>query len=181
MGFTYYYNINNKIEKVSALNKLVNDSTASTEDKTKLIEIRKEVLNRKSIPEEIGDHVYSFVTTSLRSQKGTQPTAVANNSKNELLFLISTSGLYVASIMFLIPFGLINLASTKLRDRFNFFMGLAGVVLLLCIITLFGNFLLGFIPQIGHGWGWNYGLNALIQFSVFSFFIGAFIKLAKSS
>ena len=101
-GFSYYYNKNRQLEQLEAIKILLSDSTLTTETRQKLVVLESHVLDRKSII----DYSLSFLKNiSLASSKQSQNT-INNNPKiirNNIWFLLSTSGIYILTTILVVP------------------------------------------------------------------------------
>lgn len=59
LSFTFSYNNGNKIEQVEGINKILNDSTLTMSEKNKLLILRKNIINHKTLK----DKTYDFLTS----------------------------------------------------------------------------------------------------------------------
>ncbi len=184
-GFTYYYNISNKLEKISAINLILKDSTITANNKLELTRIREEVLERVTIPEAIADRVSNAYAqlkkTNLNAHEdkaaSTQSIAIVS-PRSSTWFLLSTSGLYIILVIVLLPVGLIAVMQTK--EALNGILGLFVVAFVMYGIGAFNYYVLNLLPQFGNSWAWNYALNAVIQISLLALLSLTYIRINKT-
>jgi len=74
LGFSFYYNTNQKINEISIINELLKDSTFSSDEKIQLDSLRHLVLLRKSF----SDRISLFVNGIFNQDK--HPSAITNTS-----------------------------------------------------------------------------------------------------
>ena len=111
-GFTYYYNMRNKIEQLKQINSIKQDPITSRETKIYLSLIENDVVSRKSNIDIAWNYVNtlynSFKSNSLINSKH----AVKNNNiqiseirstRNEFWFLLTSSGFFILTTLIGIP------------------------------------------------------------------------------
>jgi hypothetical protein len=160
-GFSYYYNKNRQLEQLESIKILLSDSTLTTETRQKLVVLESHVLDRKSIM----DYSLSFFKNiSLTSSKPSQNT-INNNGKiirNNIWFLLSTSGVYILTTIFVVPVLFIT-------DRKTPFWKLLASMIVFVVVMFFTswfNYWLfdKIIPdKLWGSWTWNYIINFLLQ------------------
>lgn len=160
-GFSYYYNKNRQLEQLETIKILLSDSTLTVETRQKLVVLESHVLDRKSI---IDYSLSFFKNISLTSSKQSQDT-INNNPKiirNNIWFLLSTSGIYILTTIFVVPVFLIT-------DRKTPFWKLFASMLIFTIVMfvtswffywLFDNIL---PDRLFGSWTWNYIVNFILQ------------------
>lgn len=182
-GFTYYYNINNKIEKTSAINKLLQDSTTSKDNRAVLVRMRDDILNRQTAVEsavQLVSNTYKRLNYNSHkeqsSAKGKEELVVKIPERNNTWFLISSSGIYAAALITIIP--LILFYGFQTPEPVNFFTGAVISGAVLYSLAAFNYYTFGLIPIIRNNWSWNYALNFLLQVA-FLFIMGLIIVRSK--
>jgi hypothetical protein len=170
-GFTYYYNIHNKSEKIKEINELLKDSTITGVEKSTLINIRSEVLYRQTIVEIAAEKIadaYSYLKTKTfhkkQPQQNTEKPGRLMAARNNFWFLMSTSGLYIIVLLIAVP--AILLASFQSGQAFNALIGAILIIAIFYSISAFFYYAFGLIPRIAENWAWNYVLNFVLQITL---------------
>jgi len=79
LGFSFYYNVNQKISRISTINELLKDSTISSEEKNQLDSLRHLVLLHKSF----SDRIFLFINGVFNQDK--HPSVTTNTSNIKLI------------------------------------------------------------------------------------------------
>ncbi len=167
MGFSFYYNVDKKIELINKLNTTLKDSSIDSSTRSYAINLRQKITTRQD-----------FITQSFSFFRG-KPNSVKNNQtsnppaiaipkevaiKSNFWFHLTSSGLYYVFALFLIPFTLVNDKKQSIEQRIG--IAIVGPILI-ASIGLFFYWLYSLIPQISSTtWAWNYLINTLLQFSL---------------
>lgn len=189
-GFNYYYNMNNRIEKINSINQILKDSLITGNEKTQLITMRSEILNHKntinSSLDNIGDAYNALKLKISSNQKnnvkhsesvGSSHSTIKRPERNDFAFLITSSGIYLFIIFIIFPVGVFTaLKSGKLFDTA---VGMAALSIMLAIPASISYYMFGLIPIIGNNWGWNYALNCLLQMGLLTI-LGVSINSASN-
>lgn len=160
-GFSFYYNKERQLDQLKSISLLLKDSAISADTKTKLVALEQQTLERKTIV----DYSLSFLKKiSWTSSKQSQNT-INNNPKiirNEFLFFISSSGLYVLVIMLTVP---IILLTDKKTPFFKLIATLLISIIIMGFTAWFNYWLFDkLIPaRLFGSWTWNYVANFLLQ------------------
>jgi len=160
-GVSFYYNNQRQLDQLKSVSVLLKDTSLTSETRTKLIELERQTLDRKTII----DYSLSFLQNiSFTSSKTSQNTTNnnANPIRNDFWFLISASGLYILVTVFVVPVLL-------LTDKKTPFLKLLASMIMFTIVMIFTcwfNFWLfdKIIPDRVFGsWTWNYIINFVLQ------------------
>jgi len=183
-GFTYYYNISNKIEKAASINKLIGDSSISLNNKMLLISMRNEVLSRETVIETV-ERKASFMYNKLKANASNdkenslpnqQPERRNMPARSGFWFVISSSGIYIIFTLITIPFILVS--SVRTSDYFNFLLGSIAALGAFYGMAAFNYYVFGLIPLIGGNWVWNYLINFILQVTILGL-IGVLLSRSK--
>ena len=167
LGFTYFNNIQRKIEQTKAISEILKDSTLTRDTKVKLIEIQQDLLNRESLVTHLSNLVkfepWNTPDTVFINSKGVIiHRHYSITSKNQNWHILSSGGLFLI-FGFVMTFSvLFNSDSEHLS-----MIGSSGAIFITWVLMIascaFFTYLLGFIPRMGETWVFNYLLNAAIQ------------------
>lgn len=167
-GFTYYYNLNNKIEKATAINKLLQDSINSKDNRIVLMKMRDDVLNRQTVIEstiQTVSNTYKKLNYNLHENASStdlkKNPSIDTPDRNNFLFVISSSGIYVLLLILIVP--LVIIFGFRTTETLNFFTGAIISSAVLYSLAALNYYVFGLIPLIRNNWGWNYILNAVLQ------------------
>ncbi|SDX75200.1 hypothetical protein [Flavobacterium degerlachei] len=163
-GFSHYYNKERQLEQLKSISVLLKDTTLAKLTRLELISLQKETFNRKNLV----DHSLSFIKY-MRSTNNESNSNVTNTAKmpprNDVWFLLSTSGIYILVTLLLIPILL-------LTDKTTPFLKLIATLIIFGIVMFFTswfNYWLfdKIIPDMLFGsWIWNYIINFMIQIAL---------------
>lgn|SRR5690554_3194834 len=160
-GFSYYYNKNRQLEQLETIKILLSDSTLTSETRQKLIVLETHVLERKSII----DYSLTFLKNiSLTNSKQSEATKNNNGKiiRNNIWFLMSTSGIYILTTILVVPVFLF-------MDKKTPFLKLLASMIVFVIVMFFTswfNYWLfdKIIPdRLWGNWTWNYIINFILQ------------------
>lgn len=160
-GFSYYYNNQRKLDQLVSIKNILNDTTLTSETRHKLVVMQSKVFERKNI----FDCSLSFLKNiSLSSSKNNQTTIKNKDSiiRNDIWFLISTSGFYILVTILVVPIMLFT-------DKNTPFWKLLASIIMFVIIMFFTSWFMYWlldkiIPDDLFGsWTWNYIINSVIQ------------------
>jgi len=153
LGFTYYYNLGQKVNLIEKIEKAKSSKELSLNHKKKLIELEEEVINRKNVFTQCND----YLSQQLFSKK---PIKQAPQKERSLLTHILTSSI-VWIILFL--FVLVAIFFDKDENDSDTILGIVLVSFLLIGLAFVFQWALGYIPIIFGNPTYNYFLNAIIQ------------------
>lgn len=161
IGFSYYYNKQRQLEQLKSITELLSDTTLNTETRARLITLRNQTFDRKNLI----DYSLSFLK-NIASIDNKQSQSITKNDtkiiRNNIWFLISSSGLYILVTIFVVPVLL-------LTDRRTPFLKLLASMIIFIFIMFFTawfNYWLfdKLIPDKVFGsWTWNYLINFSLQ------------------
>ena len=173
VGVSFYYNKQRQLDQLKSISLLLKDTTLTAYTRAKLISIERQTLDRKTI---IGQSLSFLQNISWTSQ--THPNKIINNNanpiRNDIWFLISSSGLYILVAILFLPIMLI-------LDKKTPFLRLIATLLTFTVIILFTawfNFWLfdKIIPDNLFGsWTWNYIANFILQIGL----VFAYLAVSK--
>lgn len=154
-SFSYYFNISRKTEQMTKINSLIQDETISKYDEAKLVHLRTELFDHKSLFEK--DYIQIF---SIPFKDGRNPW-----------FHFVSVNVFLLLVMFILPL-IILVEKDNDLDTILIMVFIVEPFLLLCcwvIATIFSK-----IPLLGNPW-WNYGLN-FISNLIFTGFVNVSLK-----
>lgn len=161
IGFTHYYNNQRKLEQLESIANLLKDPNISESTKTQLKELEYSTFKRQDIIDQSSSFLKNIEWTSSNASQNK-----INNSgkiiRNNLWFLLSTSGIYILITIILVPVMLIT-------DKQTAFLKLLASMFIFSVIMFFTswfNYWLfdKIIPdQLFGNWTWNYIINFLLQ------------------
>ena len=160
-GFSYYYNNQRKLDQLESIKNLLKDTTLTTETKQKLTVIQSKVFERKNI----FDYSLSFFRNiSLTSSKNNQTTIKSKGSiiRNDIWFLMSTSGFYILVTILVVPILLFT-------DKKTPFWKLLASMIMFVIVMFFSSWFMYWLldkiipDELFGSWTWNYIINFIIQ------------------
>lgn len=173
LGFSYYYNIEKKVEQVQKLNSLIKDPTTDSTTKSFAIVLRSEILERENMI----NHVVLFFrnmkwsqSKDIQTNKNKTTQAIINTvEKNSFWFHLSAGGLYYLLSLLMIPIMVFTDKNTSLPQRIA--TGILAGAVFFSLGWLF-YWLCTFIPQISSvTWFWNYTINFILQLFILGLLI----------
>lgn len=177
LGFSYHYNLTNKIETLKKLNDIIRDPTTDSITKSFAINERINVIERTDVFS-LSLKLFKGKTTKLpkRRVEDSISKTESNSSlvRSNFWFNTSAGGLYFLLALITIPIVIFTEKSQPISQRL--FVG---------TVTSVSMFLMGFfllwlcnlIPQIStNTWLWNYILNSTIQVTIVILFFFFAIK-----
>jgi len=170
LGFTYYYNLGQKINLIEKIEKTKSSKELNPDHKKILIELEEEIINRKHVFTQCND----YLSHLLFSEK--QIKQEAQKERSLLAHILSSSIIWI--VLFLIVFVAI-LVDKDENDSETIWGIVIGLILLVFLAFIF-QWALGFLPVIFGNPIYNYILNAIIQIGftiliiwLFNKFVGA--------
>ena len=175
LGFSYYYNISNKVNILEKLNITIKDSSLTMKDKSLLKDVRSNLINHQSLK----DCIWNFFTT---------PNSILSENKSQYLFHYLSSTFFVLAMMIAVFFiGLkaffnsFSIMSQIFKaDPFEILIKLIGVEVGLYLIALLESKVLSYLPLIFNNVIYNYIANILINI-VLLIFVGVIIPDKKTA
>jgi len=160
-GFSYYYNKNRQLEQLETIKILLSDSTLTSETRQKLIVLETHVLERKSII----DYSLTFLKNiSLTNSKQSEATKNNNGKiiRNNIWFLMSTSGIYILTTILVV---LVFLFMDKKTPFLKLLASMIVFVIVMFFTSWFNYWLFDkIIPdRLWGNWTWNYIINFILQ------------------
>lgn len=159
-SFSYNYAINSRVNNARNITELIKDDSLAPGSKEALVRLREEVLAHKTSR----DYVAGFMKDLFSADNHKDDIEVTTSGKparNESWHLISSAGIYLLSILLLVPVILFYSNLDRVMQRIVSALGFT--VLVLSIVYLhYKAFEL--LPDMLFGsWTWNYIANALLQ------------------
>lgn len=172
LGFTYYYCMDKKISHVERLNTMIKDSSTDSLGRRYAWEMREQVVGRR--PYYL--LFFSFLSESMASKSMKQAMnppkidtttnmAATVSIRNDLLFILSSSGLYFILGLIGLPVMIADKKSDLTMPR-KVVAGIA-MLILFSFIGWFYFWLTDLIPAVWGKWWINYILNIILQFAPF--------------
>lgn len=157
IGFSHYYNNQRKLDQLKSISVLLDDPFLSIQTKSELLELEKQTFKRKNII----DYSIYLINNISWSEKSKIEESVSIK-RNDIWFLISTSGLYILVTIIVVPVLL-------LTDKKTPFSKLLASMIMFAIVMFFTswfNYWLfdKIIPDRVFGnWTYNYIINFVLQ------------------
>lgn len=158
-GFSHYYNKQRQLDQLNSISVLLNDTLLSNETKKELVELEKQTFKRKNII----DYSLTFINNiSWTSQTSTKAKNEIIIERNEIWFLVSSSGLYIIVTIFVVP---VILLTDKKTPFFKLIASMIMFVIVMFFTCWFNYWLFDIIipKKVFGSWTWNYILNFVLQ------------------
>jgi len=169
LSFSYYYNTSNKIEQISELNKLLENSTLKLSEERKLQNLRSQIIDRKTWK----DRSWDFISQMNFSSESENSTEYSFEKSKEIIqersywWHFGTSSWVWIILILMMPIVFII-------DKSNSFVQTIGILLLIepLLIGFAWIFakVFSFIPILFGNPNYNYVLNAILCFGIFGLF-----------
>ena len=170
LGFTYYYNIKNKVEQIKAISEILHDSTLSPEVKKQVSLFSLRVFRCKNIFERTFAYAntrYDILRTYFANRDNKAVVIITNKGdsiilsktplpRNDFLFLMTGAGIFVLLAVLIVPICLYLGLDQGLGTGVSAFIILVGgfgfisliLYLILSLVSVFKNTCI-----------WNYMIN----------------------
>jgi len=166
LGFTYYYNLGQKINLIEKIEKTKSSKELNPDHKKILIELEAEIINRKNV----FTQCYDYLSHLLFSEK--QIKQEAQKERSLLVHILSSSIIWIVLFLFFFVAILVDKDENDSETIWGIVIGLILLVFLAFIFQL----ALGFLPIIFGNPTYNYFLNAIIQIGFVILIIWLFNK-----
>jgi len=168
LGFSYYYRINKKVENFERLTQIISNEKTDSTSRAQAMALRDVIMCKEpsyfSLLNLFVKLCKSISTNKRQVVKTTVTTTniAANVSmRNEILFFVSSSGIYAIIGVMMIPIILFSRRQPIIPRIASAII----VILIFGFVTTSLYALTDFIPIILNKWAFNYIVNALIQLS----------------
>jgi len=165
-SFSYYYNTSQKVTQIKEINEGLKDSTFSVSDKEKLIKLRTDIIEHKTLKDKLYDYLTNLnFETNYEKPLGTKDTSKTVEKKaerNPNIHLITSAWWLVLTIGIMIIFSIYELF-TDIRGFFNIILGFAFIGGFAYLIALILSKIFSFIPLIDNNPTYNYILNVILS------------------
>tara|TARA_R110001606_G_C15298763_1_gene642349 strand:- start:181 stop:849 length:669 start_codon:yes stop_codon:yes gene_type:complete len=162
-SFSYYYNTSQKITQVNKINEVLKDSTFSVLEKKKLIKLRTDIIEHKTLKDKSYDYLTNLnFETSEGDHSKIIETVKSEAQRNSRIHFITSSWWLILSFgifAIAIPFLLL----TQKRDIFNTLLGFIFIEGFAYLIALLLSKIFSFIPLIDNNPIYNYILNVILS------------------
>jgi hypothetical protein len=161
IGFSYYYNKQRQLEQLKSITELLADTTLTTDTRAKLVTLQNQTFDRKNIIDYSSSFLKNIASTD---NKQSQNTTKADTKiiKNNIWFLLSSSGLYILVTIFVVPVLL-------LTDRKTPFLKLLASMIIFILVMFFTSWFNYWLfdkllpDKLFGSWNWNYIINFVLQ------------------
>ena len=159
-SFSYYYNTSQKVTQIKEINEGLKDSTFSDSEKKKLLKLRNNIIEHKTLKDKTYDYLTNLNFET--SDEETRETAELEAKRNPRIHFITSAWWLVLS------FGIfaIVLPFVLLTDRKDFLTTILGFAIMGgfgYLIALLMSKTLSFIPLIDNNPIYNYILNVILS------------------
>lgn len=169
LSFSYYYNVNQKINNLNEINKLLEKINFSTDETNELKKLRTQILQHVTVK----DRVYNCLT-DFNFESDTENKNEPNNSKRNNLIHFITSSLGIILFLLLI---FINAFKDAINKKETWLITITGSLFLIALssVFMFGlSKVFSFIPLIRDTPTLNYVLNGILSVAIVVFTIYIF-------
>jgi hypothetical protein len=163
LGFSYYYNLNNKLALEQKITSLLKDTTFDKTEKSSLLRTRISILNHKSFKDYVWDNITS---PNLAYSDSRINLSIFFLSSTYLLLILMAIVLVIGIKSFFKSIRLVNQTVIK-NDPFEILIKLIGLEFILYVLVLIEFKLLSYIPIIFNNVLFNYLINLLFNVGVF--------------
>ncbi len=162
-SFSYYYNTSQKVTQIKEINEGLKDTTLSVSEKKKLIKLRNDIIEHKTLKDKAYDYLTNLnFETSDEETTETIKTAEKETERNYKIHFITSAWWLVLSfgiIAIALPFVLL----TERKDIFTTLLGFIFMGGFAYLIALLLSKVFSFIPLIDNNPIYNYILNAILS------------------
>ncbi|WP_028891146.1 hypothetical protein [Tenacibaculum sp. 47A_GOM-205m] len=162
-SFSYYYNTSQKVTQIKEINEGLKDTTLSVSEKKKLIKLRNDIIEHKTLKDKVYDYLTNLnFETSDEETTETIKTAEKETERNSKIHFITSAWWLVLSfgiIAIALPFVLL----TERKDIFTTLLGFIFMGGFAYLIALLLSKVFSFIPLIDNNPIYNYILNAVLS------------------
>lgn len=165
VGLSYHYSVDKKLNEIQLAGQILKDTTLEENTRKEILALRQEVLNKKYFYDYITNGVKSLYTKEYSTKEAKIPSNVIVAPRNNLWFLISSTGIYLILYLILIVIFPFLDKSNSIGQKIAIEIIIIVLGGLNCAINYW---LLNFIPKLGDTWTANYIVNFIIQVILFS-------------
>ncbi|MBV7270560.1 DUF4131 domain-containing protein [Winogradskyella luteola] len=162
-SFSYYYNTSQKVTQIKEINEGLKDSTFSVSEKKKLLKLRTELIEHKTLKDKVYDYLTNLnFETSDEEATETVETVELEAKRNSRIHFITSAWWLVLSfgiILIALPFVLL----TERKDIFATLLGFIFLGGFAYLIALLLSKVFSFIPLIDNNPMYNYILNVILS------------------
>jgi len=158
LGFTFHYNKQRTISELSEISKIISDSAADTQIKAKAMELKKEIVERRSLQDFINDAIVDIFRPIFVNDKGIVVKKYIHE-RNRVIEFLSLNWFLMFLFLFLPLYFLTKPIFNKIWKNLMMIFAVNFFLLILAFVIFF---VFSLIPTI-------YGrpvLNYLLDFSV---------------
>jgi hypothetical protein len=162
-SFSYYYNTSQKITQINEINEGLKDSTFSVIDKKKLIKMRTDIIEHKTLKDRVYDYLtnLNFETPEEEVTKTIETIKLETKRNSRIHFITSSWWIILSFGIFAIAIPFILLSQRK--DIFNILLGFVFIEGFAYLIALLLSKVFSFIPLIYNNPVYNYILNVILS------------------
>jgi hypothetical protein len=162
-SFSYYYNTSQKITQINEINKGIKDSTFSVLEKKKLIKLRTDIIEHKTLKDKAYDYLtnLNFEISEEESTKTIESVKLEAKRNSKIHFITSSWWIILSFGIFAIAIPFILL--TQRKDVFNTLLGFIFIEGFAYLIALLLSKVFSFIPLIDNNPIYNYILNVVLS------------------
>jgi len=162
-SFSYYYNTSQKVTQIKEINEGLKDSTFSVSEKKKLLKLRTDIIEHKTLKDKAYDYLTNLnFETSDEEATETVETVELEAKRNSRIHFITSAWWLVLSfgiILIALPFVLL----TERKDIFTTLLGFIFMGGFAYLIALLLSKVFSFIPLIDNNPMYNYILNVILS------------------
>jgi hypothetical protein len=160
-GFSYYYNRQRQLEQLQSIAALLKDSSISLRTKENLRYLETQTLIRRNILDKSMTFAKNLSTIG-RKLDSSDKKALLKTERNEIVFFISTSGIYALVLILAVP---IIFFTDKKTPFFKLVASLFLSAVIMAFTCWFNYWMIDLLLpyKIWGSWTWNYIMNVLIQ------------------
>ncbi|WP_218841546.1 hypothetical protein [Winogradskyella undariae] len=162
-SFSYYYNTSQKVSQIKEINEGLKDSTFSVSEKKKLLKLRNDIIEHKTLKDKTYDYLtnLNFETPDEITTETVEKVELEDKRNPRIHFITSAWWLVLSFgiIAIVLPFVLL----TERKDFFTTLLGFAFMGGFAYLIALLLSKTFSFIPLIDNNPIYNYILNVILS------------------
>ncbi|KAF2331586.1 hypothetical protein [Flavobacterium nitrogenifigens] len=144
-GFSYYYNLNNKLSQIEKVSNILNNSTLDFATRNELSQIRKDIIGRKTLKDDIIS-AWRKISFTDSNDKILNELNSSSKIRNSTIEFISINYFWIFLFIFMPLYAFINPFSEFFLEEYFIIIGRANIygsfiiLFIFCIFTYSYNF-----------------------------------------
>ena len=162
-SFSYYYNTSQKVTQIKEINEGLKDSTFSISEKKKLLKLRNDIIEHKTLKDKAYDYLtnLNFEISDQETSETIETVELEAKRNSRIHFITSAWWLVLSFGIFAIAIPFVLL--TERKDVFTTLVGFIFMGGFAYLIALLLSKVFSFIPLIDNNPMYNYILNVILS------------------